>query len=249
MYKALFLDLDGTTVAPFTDAPSPRVKHAIEKLRNKVHVCLATGRLFHQAQPVIDHLNLNGLCVIANGIQIYDPTRKKIIKEIALSQKEVPLIYNLLKKYSHQIHTFDGEVARVRAQIASHKILSFFIENISPHVVEKIIKDLERFPSVIVHKLLAADQNLLSIEVCSARGTKQHGIVDVAKRLNISTHEIIGVGDGYNDFPLLLACGLKFAMGNAVAELKAIADFVAPSVENDGVAVIIEKFILPLLRS
>ncbi|HCS78264.1 TPA: hypothetical protein DIV55_00805 [Patescibacteria group bacterium] len=34
-------------------------------------------------------------------------------------------------------------------------------------------------------------------------------------------------------------------MGNAVPELKEIADFVAPPVERDGVAVIIEKFILP----
>ena len=52
------------------------------------------------------------------------------------------------------------------------------------------------------------------------------------------------MGDGYNDFPLLMACGLKIAMGNAVPELKAIADFIAPSVEEDGVATVIEKFIL-----
>ena len=52
------------------------------------------------------------------------------------------------------------------------------------------------------------------------------------------------MGDGYNDFPLLMASGLKIAMGNAVPELKEIADFVAPTVEEDGVAVIIEKFIL-----
>ena len=64
------------------------------------------------------------------------------------------------------------------------------------------------------------------------------------KNLGINTHEIIGVGDGYNDFPLLMACGLKVAMGNAVEDLKAIADYIAPSVEEDGVADVIDKFIL-----
>lgn len=44
--------------------------------------------------------------------------------------------------------------------------------------------------------------------------------------------------------PLLMACGLRVAMGNAVEDLKAIADYIAPPVENDGVADVIEKFIL-----
>jgi hydroxymethylpyrimidine pyrophosphatase-like HAD family hydrolase len=55
---------------------------------------------------------------------------------------------------------------------------------------------------------------------------------------------MIGVGDGYNDFPLLEACGLKVAMGNALEDLKGIADYIAPSVDEDGVANVIEKFIL-----
>ena len=62
--------------------------------------------------------------------------------------------------------------------------------------------------------------------------------------LNIKTDEIIGIGDGYNDFPLLMACGLKVAMGNAVEELKAIADYIAPSVEEDGVVDVINKFVV-----
>lgn len=62
--------------------------------------------------------------------------------------------------------------------------------------------------------------------------------------MGISTSEIIGIGDHYNDFPLLMACGFKVAMGNAVPELKAIADYIAPSVENNGLADVLEKFVL-----
>jgi hydroxymethylpyrimidine pyrophosphatase-like HAD family hydrolase len=41
-----------------------------------------------------------------------------------------------------------------------------------------------------------------------------------------------------------MACGLKVAMGNAVADVKAIANYIAPSVEEDGIADVIEKFVL-----
>lgn len=43
-----------------------------------------------------------------------------------------------------------------------------------------------------------------------------------------------------------MACGFKVAMGNAVDEVKAIADYIAPPVEEDGVADVIEKFILKI---
>lgn len=62
--------------------------------------------------------------------------------------------------------------------------------------------------------------------------------------MNLNNSEIIGVGDGYNDLPMLKVCGLKIAMGNAVPELKLIANYIAPNVEKEGVINIIEKFIL-----
>jgi len=41
-----------------------------------------------------------------------------------------------------------------------------------------------------------------------------------------------------------MACGLKVAMGNATEDLKEIADYIAPTVDEDGVADVIEKFVL-----
>ena len=55
---------------------------------------------------------------------------------------------------------------------------------------------------------------------------------------------MIAIGDGPNDFPMLMAAGFKVAMGNASDDLKAIADYIAPTVEKDGVVDVIEKFIL-----
>lgn len=62
--------------------------------------------------------------------------------------------------------------------------------------------------------------------------------------IDIKKDEIIGVGDGYNDLALFEAVGLKVAMGNGVEELKAKADYITKHVDKDGLADVIEKFVL-----
>ena len=106
------------------------------------------------------------------------------------------------------------------------------------------MQDLAQISTIALHKVPSWTPTKWGINITNSEVSKQHAIIEVAKILGIETHEIIGIGDGYNDFPLLMACGLKVAMGNAVPELKAIADYIAPSVEDDGVADVIEKFIL-----
>ncbi|MDG7042371.1 MAG: HAD hydrolase family protein [Nitrososphaerota archaeon] len=64
------------------------------------------------------------------------------------------------------------------------------------------------------------------------------------EKLGIKKEETIGVGDFPNDLPLFKVSGLKVAMGNAVPDLKAIADYIAPTYEEDGVAEVLRKFIL-----
>ncbi len=248
-YKALFLDLDGTTVDHFSNQPSIRIITAISKIKKKMHVCLATGRLFFQAQPVIEKLGISGYCVVANGIQIYDPRTKSICKETAIDPKDIAGTYSILKKYSANIHSFNGidEIIYLEKD-KKRKILNFYIPKIEKNKIDPLTDELNAFPQVTVHKMVINENDYAAVEICHATGTKQYGILEVAKMLGVTAAEIVGVGDGYNDFPLLLACGLKFAMGNAVPELKEIADFVTPPVDRDGVAVVIEKFLLPLLE-
>ena len=122
---------------------------------------------------------------------------------------------------------------------------NIFFPQVPAEEISQLETELTSIPTLSAHRILMTENNSVGLGVNHVLATKQHAIVNVAKLLDIDTSEIIGVGDGPNDFPLLIACGLKIAMGNAVPELKAIADFIAPSVEEDGVATVIEKFILP----
>ncbi len=245
IYKALFLDLDGTTVVLGGMEPNARVVSAVLKADKLLDGCLATGRVLSTAEPVITALELSGLCVISNGIQIYDPRSKKIIEEVPINQALIPELYELISKFKVEIRQFDGTTdIPYYGESLSSPIHSLYVPAVYPQMADQIINALSKYKNINTHKMLETSDGCVGIEISHVNASKLHGIHRVAKILGIKTHEIIGVGDGYNDFPLLLACGLKVAMGNAVPELKAIADFIAPSVEEDGVAVVIEKFIL-----
>lgn len=73
--------------------------------------------------------------------------------------------------------------------------------------------------------------------------TKEKAISEVCKACNMDASDIIAFGDDYADIGMLKLCGIGVAMGNAIQEVKDIADVVTLSNEEDGVAVYLEDFL------
>lgn len=78
--------------------------------------------------------------------------------------------------------------------------------------------------------------------------TKASGVAVLAARLGITLQDVLAIGDGENDLPLLEAAGFGVAMGNAAPQVKARADAVVSGHDEDGVAEAIERFVLQPLR-
>lgn len=70
--------------------------------------------------------------------------------------------------------------------------------------------------------------------------TKWSGIQHVADEWGIAPEEMCAVGDDVNDIPMIEAVGIGIAMGNAQPEVKAAADFIAPTHDEDGLAAVVE---------
>lgn len=246
-YKALFLDLDGTTIPnSLNGMPSERVRDAIALAKSKVFVCIATSRPLPYAKPILDHLDIHGLCSVNDSTQIYDSVKRKIIQTIYLHPSDVPKIVDIFSYHNVTLLMGDGLVEHEYDldKKPRNNICVLGVEHVSEELADTLIGQLTNISTIAVHKVHSYKEGLFWVTVTNATATKLHSIVTIAEKLELKIEEMIGVGDGYNDYPLLSACGLKIAMGNAVPELKAIADFIAPSVEEDGVATVIEKFIL-----
>lgn len=243
-YKAVIIDVDGTLVEFFNDLPSKRVTSALNKASKKIHIGLATSRPLIYAKHIVEHLSLSGPSIFSNGAEIVDTTTQKILAENPIEKDAVEKVAELLEKeHLEALINEDGTDEDFKKGKAYKRPLDIWFPTVPEEKLERCRNFLRTIPNIYFWDGISKKGGF-DIVVTHTAATKQHGIFEVAKILGIQTHEIIGIGDGYNDFPLLMACGLKVAMDNAVEDLKKIADFIAPPVTKDGVAVVLEKFVL-----
>ena len=83
------------------------------------------------------------------------------------------------------------------------------------------------------------------VEATAAGVDKGSGLRKLCDLLGVDIARVIAVGDSDNDIPMLRAAGLGVAMGNANERVKAVADWIAPSLDEDGVAATIQQWVLP----
>jgi len=109
--------------------------------------------------------------------------------------------------------------------------------------VEKFRRHFSRRLSLSMTKTPAYPEidfiNVLTIGV-----SKKKALEALARHLGLAMAEIMAIGDGSNDISIISSAGLGVAMGNAPAEVKAVADYVTLDVDHSGVAAAIKRFLL-----
>ena len=248
-YKALMLDHDGT-LAPakrVVQIPSDKVIESIQQAKKKLVVCLVTARPLVSIKPVLLKLELKSYSILLNGAQIIQSQNFKTIWSQAISLPAVKQIYEIGQRNKFAVYSSnfkDDFKVKTLKQLTNQSIADIYFDEIPQTKIAGVEAQLSHISTISLHRIITSKPGHVGLDITDIHATKAHAIAHVAKLLKIKPKQMIGVGDGPNDFPLLMACGLKIAMGNAVDELKAIADFVAPSVDEDGMTTIIEKFIL-----
>ena len=243
-YKALICDFDGTLV-PYGDSnrPSNKVLLALRNASQKVFVGIATGRPLFRLRYILPDLPLTSPCIVNGGAQIYDPKADKILKEYPLEKDDIERLKEKILELNLPFILNDGNKDHRIKNKLPKKILGGVIYGLTDYQAEKVLDFNYKVPSIALHKLPDWKEGKFEININHVAATKQHGINEIAKIMGIKTNEIISVGDSYNDFPLLMASGLKVAMGNAFPDLKEIADYIAPDVYQDGVVDVIQRFV------
>ncbi|OGK16551.1 hypothetical protein A2774_05790 [Candidatus Roizmanbacteria bacterium RIFCSPHIGHO2_01_FULL_39_12c] len=263
--KAILSDFDGTLVDK-DNKYNLEVKELLNFIKSKgIRFSVATGRGFYSGiHNVLEELQLFDYHICNGGALIMHNKSRKILWEQAIPSDSARKIKDYLIKtrinfaFESVNYTYvnkkvdfpnyaDKKSMRSLTDLNDFsdvlKVLIFgYLNNLSEGDVEKHKKKLSRLCNDIsLIKFKFADR--FGMDITSIKATKHTAVLEYEKLLEIPRDQIVGMGDGYNDYPLLTACGYKIAMGNAPKELKEIADFIAPSVENNGTIVALQHII------
>ena len=105
----------------------------------------------------------------------------------------------------------------------------------SPHISNKIIKNSDK--TIILSYSYA--------EILPKNANKWSAITELISRIGgISESEVMAIGDNFNDVSMIENAGLGVAMNNGATVAKEVARVVAPTNDEDGVATVLERYIL-----
>lgn len=245
-YKAVIFDVDRTLTISNDLRVTQKVIDSIKKAEKIIHVGIATSRSRREIKNIFKTVPLNSPSIVSGGAQIINSKSHVPYYERVLSAN----ILNEIQKIAQEDDVLisvdnDGELVPFGNSLEYAKPFAVFTTTpLQQSKAEQFALNLSKISNVDIRLAAGYEENFSWVMITHPEATKQHGVIEVAKLLDIQPSEMIGVGDSYNDLPLLSACGLKVAMGNAAPELKKFADYIAPSVEDNGAADVIEKFIL-----
>jgi Cof subfamily protein (haloacid dehalogenase superfamily) len=265
MIRLLALDLDGTLMDDDMVLKSERVRQAIAAAQERgVAVTLATGRMFDYTLPFAQDLGITAPLICYQGGLIRAPDADTPIYRATM---EPGLIHDMLEwrarqKWQFVLYADDavflderqypmtfyqdmlGErliwVDDLAAVPEQHEPVKFLVF-VEPPEAENVLAELRR---LFGERMELTRSHARIVEGNPSGVSKGDALRRLAEYLNISRAEVMAVGDQDNDIPMVSWAGLGVAMGNGSPRIKAIADWVAPPVTEDGAAVAIERFIL-----
>lgn len=264
LYKLVAVDMDGTLLTPKLEISKKTVETINKVIEKGVIFTLSTGRMYLAAIPFANMLNLDVPIITCNGAltkcsktgKIYD---EKIIDkehsaEIIRYCEEAGLSVSLYMEDDIYIKK-DSDNLDIHIQLdeAMPKIVDNF-DSLLDHPIIKIMfsssdkYNLEKHTRVL-NELYKGKLNFYFslphfVEIVHKKANKRNALENIAIKFNVKREEIIAIGDNFNDMDMIEYAGIGVAMGNAPDYLKEAADFVTHSNDEDGVRLVLEKFII-----
>jgi hypothetical protein len=262
--RLLALDLDGTLMGDDLQV-SPRVRAALAAARqHRVIVTLATGRMFQVAAHFARDLEIGAPLICYQGALVQAPDAPAPLYLATMERKLMGEIVELQTRRGWSVVLYSAGqafVARRAYPSLFHDILAResltwvdslggvieqhepvkFIAIAEPAEADGIEAELEqRFNG----RLEVVRSHAIVVEGYPLGVSKGDALARLAAHLGVTQVQVMAIGDQDNDASMIAWAGVGVAMGNASPSSRAVADWIAPTVGQDGVAVAIEHFIL-----
>lgn len=256
------LDLDGTVLRPDRTI-SHAVRDAIAAASLRVPCVIASARPPRSVRAIYDALGLATPAVLYNGAVTWDFSHDRFVTHVQLSADVTSSLIHaarsalpdVIVNVEHLDRWFTDRVSdrfitetgrlfgpTLVAPLAAYADLGAtkLMFHAEPAEIDALRATLEpRFADVT---FIRTDPDLL--QMMSAGTSKWRGLVALAASHGVRPEQILAIGDNENDLEMLAGAGVGVAMANGTDAARAVADWVAPSNVDDGVAVAIRRYVL-----
>ena len=263
--KLVAIDLDGTLTVDADPIPQRTQDAIADALAAGVIVVLATGRAYNVAAKTAAALNLSGPVIAYQGglVQDYHTDQILLAEYMPLDisrrvikfarAKKLPLVMYMPGGIYTELPT-DLMLERFQAHGTSlaiaHNLLTLLDETEQPikfltvQPPERNDEIFELIEAEFNETLTVIRSSEVYVEAYWPTISKGRALQMLAEQYQIPLIQTMAIGDHDNDISMLRMAGLGIAMGNGSTQVKAVADVIAPSVQEVGVAWAIEKYVL-----
>ena len=261
-YRLIALDIDGT-IRTHGIPVSESAKAAIERVRDAgAVVTLATGRAFKSALKSAVELDITSPLTSFQGAQVSDPKTRCVLWRRPLTMNMALRALEALEGWPVELMAYHEDEVYVSRMT---RFADGYRERNGLNV--ELVDDLRDIADWGLTRLLAvAEEEKVEelnahlrrtqagelyvtrslphyCEILNPAGGKEKALSWICHCLGIERSEVLAFGNGYNDVPMLEWAGLGVAVGDGVDEAKEAADMIAPGIEEDGVAHVLNSML------
>lgn len=264
--KMIAIDIDGTLVNSQKEL-TVGVKAAIAKAKAAgIKVVICTGRPYSGVKSLLKELDLDGQkdqYVVCFGGAVTYATAGELIDEKPLTYEDYVDLEALSRKLGLHFHAVSqdrlytanrdiGDYTLYEANLVSlgisyrspeemrgiKLIKAMFIDDAK--ILDVAIKHQELFEP-LKERLVFTKSAPFYYEANAIGVNKAHALRVLCNKLNLTAENVMAIGDEANDLSMIKFAGHGVAMGNAIPDVKAVAQEMTADNDHDGVAVAIEK--------
>ncbi|MEV5006210.1 Cof-type HAD-IIB family hydrolase [Streptomyces sp. NPDC055692] len=260
-YTLIATDLDGTLLRS-DGSVSQRTREALAAATaaGAAHL-VVTGRAVPWTRHVLDDLGYRGLAVCGQGAQVYDAAEHRLLTSVTLDRQLAAVALAKIEAEVGPLYLaasrdgLDGEVLvgpgyavagplpatpfTDVADLWSAPLNKIYVQH--PDLTDDELADVARRTAGGFVSVTMAGEGI--VELLPLGLSKATGLSLAARRLGLKAADAIAFGDMPNDVPMFSWASHGVAMANAHEELKAVADEVTASNDEDGIAVLLEKLV------
>ncbi|MEU6538923.1 HAD family hydrolase [Streptomyces sp. NPDC047000] len=260
-YRIVATDLDGTLLRS-DESVSRRTRDALAAVTaaGAAHV-VVTGRAVPWTRHVLDDLGYQGLAVCGQGAQVYDAGEHRLLTSVTLDRQLAALALAKIEAETGPLYLaasrdgLDGDVLVGPGYAVTGRLPSTPFDDVSDLWSAPLNKLYIQHPTLSDDELAevarVAAGGFVSVAMAGAGIvellplglSKATGLSLAARRLGARAEDTVAFGDMPNDVPMFAWAAHGVAMANAHEELRAVADEVTLSNEDDGIAVVLERLL------